>query len=77
MEEHHINTVTSDKDSIFVMYGHITTWDDNLMIPLYGADNDVAKFFPEIRNGHLAKTASGFDDKFHEANASTSKAFDR
>ena len=77
MEEHHVNTVTSDKDSIFILYGHVTTWDDNLMIPLYRTDNDIAKFFPKIRNGHLAKTTGGLDDKFHEADSSTKETFDR
>ncbi|CEW66207.1 Uncharacterised protein [Streptococcus pneumoniae] len=77
MEEYHIDTVTSDKDSIFILYSHVTAWNDNLMLPLYRTDNDITKFFTKIRNGHLAKTAGGLDDKFHEANASTSKAFDR
>ena len=77
MEEHHVNTVTSDKDSIFILYSHVTTWNDNLMIPLYSADNNIAKFFTKIRNGHLAKTAGRFNSEFHEANASTKETFDR
>ena len=35
------------------------------MIPLYRTDNDIAKFFRKIRNGHLAKTAGGFNSEFH------------
>jgi len=77
MEEHHVNTVTSDKDSIFILYSHVATWNDNLMIPLYRTDNDIAEFFPKIRNGHLAKTTGGFNSEFHQADPSTSKAFDR
>ena len=77
MEEHHVNTVTSDKDSIFILYGHVTTWDDNLMISFYRTDNDIAKFFPKIRNGHLAKTTGGFNSEFHQADPSPKETFDR
>ena len=30
---------------------HVTTWNNNLMIPLYGTDNDIAKFFPKSEMG--------------------------
>ena len=51
MEEHHINTVTSDKDSIFILYGHVTAWNDNLMIPLYSADITLPNFLRKSEMG--------------------------
>ena len=55
MEEHHVNTVTSDKDSIFILYSHVTAWNDNLMIPFYRTDNDIAKFFSENQKWAFGK----------------------
>lgn len=77
MEEYYINMVISDKDFIFILYGYVIVWNDNLMIFFYSVDNNIVKFFMKIRNGYLVKIVGRFNSEFYEVNVFIKETFDR
>ena len=77
MEKHHIYTISRNKNPILVLNNNITTWDHQLMISLHSTDNNIPKFFTEVWDWHLTKTARILDNKLHETDPTSSKSFNR